>query len=94
LLSLFHNLDQAPALGFAQRTCHLDQNLIAFFRFVLFVVGFVNRSLLLIFAVLLVANATEDLDRDGLIHLIADHFANHFLAADACALFGAILTVG
>ena len=48
----FNDLHQAPALGLAQRTGHLNPNLVALFGLVFFVMGFEDRRFLHVLAVL------------------------------------------
>src|SRR5690606_25577468 len=84
LLGLFDDLDQAPALGGAQRAGLTDDNEVADARRVGLVVNLALLGAADDLAVQRVLHAVFDLDDDGLVHLVADDVATLRLAVTAC----------
>jgi len=80
LLGAFENLDEAPALVLADRPRLHDENRIAFTGRVLFVVSHHSGGALEVLAVHRVLHLSANVDRDGLVHLVAHHDADAFFA--------------
>src|SRR5690606_14476461 len=85
LLGLFDDLDQAPALGSAQRAGLTDDDEVADARRVGLVVHLALLGAADDLAVQRVLHAVLDLDDDGLVHLVADDVAALRLAVTACS---------
>jgi hypothetical protein len=83
------DLNETPALGFAERAGFHDANAVADLRLVFFIVGVKFGDLLGDFAKLRMRDAGDRANDDGLIHLVRDDFSDAELAERAAfGLFG------
>src|SRR5262245_19298510 len=74
-LGFFHQLYHAPGLGTGQRAAFLDQDQVPQLALGRLVMGVVLARAGDVFAVEVVLHAPLHDDRDGLLHLVADHAA-------------------